>query len=160
MTLEEFVELNIPAMKQELDSKIIKIEQKSDDLYNELNENNFIDSNIPYEPIIKNDLKNCAKKLEKGKMMKERYTDYQILFEIGVPFQFNKYTLSLETYQKRELLWSLMNNFIINKNIWLNKDLGGDDVSTFVNEVSKSEGERSIANMESTVVIVIVIFMT
>ena len=71
--------------------------------------------------------------------MKERYTDYQILFEIGVPFQFNKYTLSLETYQKRELLWSLMNNFIINKNIWLNKDLGGDDVSTFVNEVSKSE---------------------
>ena len=60
MTLEEFVELNIPAMKQELDSKIIKIEQKSDDLYVELNENNFIDSNIPYEPIIKNDLKNCA----------------------------------------------------------------------------------------------------
>ena len=59
MTLEEFVELNIPAMKQELDSKIIKIEQKSDDLYVELNENNFIDSNIPYEPIIKNDLKSC-----------------------------------------------------------------------------------------------------
>ena len=73
--------------------------------------------------------------------MKERYTDYQILFEIGVPFQFNKYTLSLETYQKRELLWSLMNNFIINKNIWLNKDLGGDDVSTFVNEVNTKAKE-------------------
>ena len=85
--------------------------------------------------------------------MKERYTDYQILFEIGVPFQFNKYTLSLETYQKRELLWSLMNNFIINKNIWLNKDLGGDDVSTFVNEVSiKSEGERASRIWKSTVV--------
>ena len=33
--------------------------------------------------------------------MKERYTKYQLLFEVGVAFQFEKFNISNETFKKR-----------------------------------------------------------
>ena len=134
--LENYVDENIPAMKQELDAQIIKVEQVSETLYDYLSSGILIDAHAPYKTVLV-ELNSCQKRVEKGRSMKNKYTDYQQLFEIGVAFQFEQHQLADDKYEQRALLWELTNTFQLSKVNWLNVDI--NDLN--VNEVAGSVEE-------------------
>tara|TARA_B110000090_G_C13222164_1_gene385276 strand:- start:86 stop:727 length:642 start_codon:yes stop_codon:yes gene_type:complete len=98
------------AMKQELDSSIIKSEQGSSALIEQLNMGVLVDCHAPHDTVVL-ELKKLKHTLDKTKERTDQFIDYQELFEVGVAFPFENYHQSKETYNKRESLWSLNDAF-------------------------------------------------
>ena len=75
-------------MKQELDSSIIKSEQGSSVLIEQLNMGVLVDCHAPHDTVVL-ELKKLKHTLDKTKEQTDQFIDYQELFEVGVAFPFN-----------------------------------------------------------------------
>lgn len=115
-------------MKQQLDAQIIALETKSDSVTETLGTGVFVDAHAPTDTVA-TEMSAAKNRLEGCRRLKNRYTDYQDLFEVGVAFQFAQFTAADETFEKRDLLWNLVSTFAESRRNWLSQDFAELDVN-------------------------------